>query len=248
MDNGESATRTVSNSISSRQARYWIATIPYDAWNPCWPIPGVNYMAGQAECGGTTGYRHWQLVVYCSSKCSLSGIKRILPESGHYEPTRSPAARRYVFKEETRIGGSKFEYGSIAVNRSDSRDWDLIKRCALGGSFNDIPSDVYVRLLISNVAIIHLSREYIMTTWHQLVSLGTVRSSLDQQEVVRLGGRSSSTPLPILRFRALNFGAATEVRRTLLSMNFEELSISPTYSDGWIGTLSLWRQRDLPVR
>lgn len=52
--------------------------------------------------------------------------------------------------------------------------------------------------------------------------------------------------LLILRIHELNSGTATEIKNMLLSMNFEALSTYPTCSDGLIGTLVLWRSRDLP--
>lgn len=48
----------------------------------------------------------------------------------------------------------------------------------------------------------------------------------------------------ILRIRNLSFGAATKVKKTLLSTNFEETSQSGIYSDGWIDILSSWKLRD----
>lgn len=50
----------------------------------------------------------------------------------------------------------------------------------------------------------------------------------------------------ILRIQGLSIGAAIKVKKTLSSMNFEEISILPTCSDGWIDILSSWRQKEDP--
>lgn len=51
--------------------------------------------------------------------------------------------------------------------------------------------------------------------------------------------------LLILKIREPNFGMVTEINNMLLSMNFEAVSTSPIYSGGSIGTLCLWRSKDL---
>lgn len=97
-----SSTRTVpTNNI--RQARYWIATIPEDAWKPCLPN-GAQHAKGQLECG-ESGYRHWQFVFSFSSKKTLSQVRDLFGlRIGHFEPTRSKHADAYVWKDSTRIG------------------------------------------------------------------------------------------------------------------------------------------------
>jgi len=46
-----------------------------------------------------------------------------------------------------------------------------------------------------------------------------------------------------LKIREPNGGADTVVRKTLLSMNLEEVLISPICSDGLTGIRSLWKQK-----
>lgn len=91
-----------------RQARYWIATLPRDAWEPCLPRGSV-WCVGQPEIG-QSGYKHWQFLVSFPKKVSIATLKGCLPSNGHYEPTRSSAAENYVQKEETR-DGQPFEFG-----------------------------------------------------------------------------------------------------------------------------------------
>jgi len=52
--------------------------------------------------------------------------------------------------------------------------------------------------------------------------------------------------LLILKIPVQNSGMDIEIKSMLSSTNFEEVSISPTYSAGSIGTLCLWRSKDLP--
>lgn len=88
--------------IQFMQARYWLLTIPHADFLPFLP-PTVEYIAGQLERGGATGYLHWQLVVSFSRKVRLGGVKSVFGQSCHAEPTRSNAARAYVHKDESAI-------------------------------------------------------------------------------------------------------------------------------------------------
>lgn len=95
---------TTANPIHSKQARYWIATIPSKDWSidQC-PDTSAQYIRGQLE-RGESGYEHWQLVAYYTKKITLAKIKKYWPRTTHFEPTRSAAAEQYVWKEESRIG------------------------------------------------------------------------------------------------------------------------------------------------
>jgi len=126
-----------------RQARYWIATVPRDDWTPCLP-ESAAWITGQLERGDSTGYEHWQFVVSYSSKKSLNFLRRSISARGHFEPTRSSAAVEYVNKEDTRIG-DPFEFGSRAISRNSKTDWDRVRLLASSGSFEEIPSDIFIR-------------------------------------------------------------------------------------------------------
>lgn len=125
-----------------RQARYWIATIPRADWSPHLP-EGVQWISGQPELG-QSGYAHWQFVFSTRQKISLRRAREIFVGTGHYEPTRSDAARAYVNKEATR-DGEPFEFGSRTVSRNSGADWDAILESAKAGSLDTIPADVFVR-------------------------------------------------------------------------------------------------------
>lgn len=94
------------------QHRFWIATIARESFTRPDVLPaGVAYLGGQLERGETTGFEHWQLILALSTKGTLAKVRSILGESGHYEATRSAAARAYCFKESTRIG-EPFQLGT----------------------------------------------------------------------------------------------------------------------------------------
>lgn len=93
------------------QSRYFMLTIPFEDWSPPLELPdGVDWMCGQAEQGGTTGYKHWQFLAYFKSKCTCTKAKKSFPDSAHLEPTRSSAAEAYVLKQDTKIDGRFFRF------------------------------------------------------------------------------------------------------------------------------------------
>ncbi|AYP28919.1 MAG: putative viral replication protein [Cressdnaviricota sp.] len=129
------------------QGLYWIGTIPISTgWVPptsAEQLPdGCCWIRGQRETG-EGGLDHFQVCIALSRKQRLSWVTARF--KGHWELTRSSAARDYVWKEETRVDGSQFEYGSLAIRRNVSTDWELVRANAVLGNFDDIPADVFVR-------------------------------------------------------------------------------------------------------
>lgn len=128
----------------STKALYWILTIPYHDFVP-WLPAGIQYIKGQLESGGESGYLHWQIFTVTNKQTRLKSIKRIFGESVHAEATKSNAAENYVWKEETRIAGTQFELGKRKHNRNSAKDWDDIRQKAIEGKLEEIPSDVFIR-------------------------------------------------------------------------------------------------------
>lgn len=139
-------------------ARYWLGTL-FD-WTPPDLLPeGVLYLRGQQEECPTTGRLHHQVIVgfprpqrrsYC--------VNHVGP--GHWESTRSDAADRYVWKEETSIRGTRFQLGEKAIRRNSATDWAKILDSAKTGNINgsllftlDIPADIQIRYYRSLLAI-----------------------------------------------------------------------------------------------
>lgn len=130
--------------------KFWILTIPYADWQPPTNISNCNasYIAGQREISDT-GYDHWQVVAYYTNKVRLGTVKADFTNTTHAEPTRSDAARDYVWKDETSVEGSRFELGTLPFRRNNRTDWAAVRRDAVSGNLNNIPDNVYVQNYIS---------------------------------------------------------------------------------------------------
>ena len=125
-----------------RQGVFWLLTIPFPSYQP-YPVPGTSWQKGQLEMG-ESGYLHWQLLVALSSKGSLAVIQRLYGNV-HAELSRSEAAEAYVWKEDTRIPGTQFQFGCKPINRNSPTDWDSIWNLAVAGLLLEIPSNIRVQ-------------------------------------------------------------------------------------------------------
>lgn len=128
------------------QARYWLLTIPKNAYQLPEQLPaGIVWLRGQQERGHDTGYEHWQLFATFNKKVRLATVKRTFGNACHAEPSRSAAAEEYVFKEDTAIPGTRFSLGEKPFNRNSRTDWALAKEKAKSGLIDDVPPDVYIK-------------------------------------------------------------------------------------------------------
>lgn len=128
------------------QARYWLLTIPENAYQLPTELPdNIAWLRGQLERGSTTNYTHWQIFASYKTKVRLATVKRTFGESAHAEPTRSSAAEQYVFKEDTSVAGTRFELGAKPFQRNSRTDWALAKENAKSGKIDDVPPDVYIK-------------------------------------------------------------------------------------------------------
>lgn len=128
--------------MALQQVTHWILTIPHYCFLP-WLPPDCVYIRGQLE-QGDGGFLHWQVYVVFKKKIRLRGVKSVFGEQTHAEPTRSAAAREYVWKENTRIDGTTFELGTLPIRRNSQCDWDSVWTAAISGSILDVPSNVRV--------------------------------------------------------------------------------------------------------
>jgi len=126
--------------MSRRQGIFWLLTIPENEYNPQ-DHPDCQWIKGQLE-EGESGYRHWQIIVALKRKSSLAGIKKIFGNQAHAELSRSEAANDYVNKEETRVQGTQFEYGSKPIRRNSKVDWESVWTAAKSGAIDTIPAHV----------------------------------------------------------------------------------------------------------
>lgn len=120
-----------------------MGTIPFADWTPCQP-DGVKWIRGQHE-RGAGGYEHWQILVAYASKNSLAGCKKLFGPTGHWELTRSESAGDYVWKQDTRVEGSQFEFGQKPFKRNSSKEWDQFWDDAVSGDILAIPADIRIR-------------------------------------------------------------------------------------------------------
>lgn len=105
----------------------------------------IHYMRGQQEMGTINNFLHWQIIVYFKKKITCPKCKSFFPSSTHVEPTRSKAAKNYVWKEETSIPNTKFELGEMSLQRNEPTDWARVRRSSIDGDFVTIPDDIFLR-------------------------------------------------------------------------------------------------------
>lgn len=107
-------------------------------------MPGTNWIRGQLE-EGESGYLHWQVLVAFSSKKTLRQVKLCFGEDSHWELSRSEAASAYVWKQDTRVAGTQFEFGSKPIRRNNPDDWESVWAAATRGDIMAIPASVRVQ-------------------------------------------------------------------------------------------------------
>lgn len=130
--------------MPSPQGRYFLLTIPFNEFTPYLP-PDLAYIKGQLEQGSTTGYQHWQVLASFHNKVTCAKVKQIFGSTTHVELSRSAAANDYVWKEDTRVDGTQFELGRLAMKRNCPQDWDKVVESVKAGRFDEVPSDILVR-------------------------------------------------------------------------------------------------------
>lgn len=125
--------------------RYYAVTIPARQciFSPAEFPDAFQYAKGQLEIGSNTGLLHWQIYVVTKKKCRASAVTKIFPFA-HVEPTRSKAYKDYVWKSETSIEDSQFEWGKDPAEKGKGHDWAAIFDAAKRGEFESIPPHVRV--------------------------------------------------------------------------------------------------------
>jgi len=127
-----------------RQGIFWILTISCNSY-PDEPslLPGLVWIKGQKELG-EGGFLHWQVIVAFGKKASQRTLQRMFP-GVHAELTKSDAASDYVWKEDTRVGESQFEYGVKPFQRNNRVEWESIWDAATKGDIMSIPANIRVQ-------------------------------------------------------------------------------------------------------
>lgn len=235
-----------SSSRQYDQGKYWLLTIPQEIFTP-YPVPGCSWIRGQLESGTQNGYLHWQIFVCTDRKRRKRWILDTFgrSEGVHAELTRSEAAESYVFKEDTRVPNTQFEFGAKPMQRNSQRDWERIWELAKTGQYDKIDPDVRVphyRYSPNNVGLCEASMRTIVNQleWSELATFFGVELVVESRGGL---GRKREWEL-ILSVPNLNSGWATTAKSTLLSMNLEVVSRLAICSDGLIDIQYTWKLRD----
>lgn len=118
-------------------------TLPHATFTP-FPHPECTWLRGQLESGAESGYLHWQVLVAFRSKKSLPQVSLLFPRC-HAELSRSEAAADYVWKEETRVPNTQFEFGAKPIQRNSKIDWETVWECATKGDIMAVPPTIRVQ-------------------------------------------------------------------------------------------------------
>lgn len=125
-----------------RQGIFWLLTIPHHEYTP-YPNSDCSWIRGQLE-RGERGFLHWQILVAFSSKKSLPAVRRHFGPF-HAELSRSSAAAEYVWKEDTRVEGTQFEFGVKPIQRNSAIEWEAVWEAAKAGHLLEIPAQIRVQ-------------------------------------------------------------------------------------------------------
>lgn len=123
-----------------RQGIFWLVTMPYQTFTP-FPHPDCEWIKGQLELP-EAGYLHWQFILALKRKGSLCTLTDAFGPQGHYELSRSEYASEYVWKEQTRVPGTQFEFGQKPIQRNQPKDWEQIWKDAQEGNTMAIPASI----------------------------------------------------------------------------------------------------------
>lgn len=63
----------------------------------------------------------------------------------HFEVVKiNNGVEEYCMKEDTRLDGP-WEFGECPIKRNDKTDWDKVRKHAIAGKLDKIPSEIYVK-------------------------------------------------------------------------------------------------------
>lgn len=128
---------------SSKQGIFWLLTVPHRCFTPYLP-PGLAWIRGQLELAAS-GYLHWQICLAMSKRCRRREIKRVFGDEIFAELAKSQSAAEYVWKEETRVEGTQFEYGARPIRRNSAVDWEFVWAAAKSREYEAIPAHTRVQ-------------------------------------------------------------------------------------------------------
>lgn len=222
---------------SDKPSHWYIATVAKDSWNPPSELPdGISYIKGQLERGESTDYEHWQLVFHTNRKSRRPTAQRLLGITGSFcEPTRSAAARDYVWKDATSLG-SRFELGRPPHRANNKTDWDAVRAAAIAGDLTseNIPAQVSLKGQRRFSLLITLPSRASLQTMHELLSQIVLYDCISAPLAL---GRHTELSMNsdyqlTLKTQERNGGIITGVKTALSLMNFVEQSTFLGSSNG----------------
>jgi len=140
--------------MSRRQGIYWGPNtmafensldmkLFWDMWGSEGGTGQVKWMIGQQEIG-ESGYHHWQFFVLVASKKSLNQMKGV-HATVSWRLSDSVAAEAYVLKEDSRVDGTMFEFGTKPFKRNSKTDWQQVWDLVVSGKKDDIEPGIKIR-------------------------------------------------------------------------------------------------------
>nr|WAE43076.1 MAG: replication associated protein [Cressdnaviricota sp.] len=115
---------------------------PLTVWEDTTVTNAVSWIKGQNELS-ETGYNHWQVCLAFKGKKSLAFVNKLFP-GVHAELTRSEQAAEYVWKDDTAVPGTRFEFGAKPFRRNSKVEWESVWDSAQAGDLLAVPANVRV--------------------------------------------------------------------------------------------------------
>lgn len=238
-------------------ARHWICTQSCELgadFETIFNAGGIAELRGQRE-RGDGGFEHYQFVVSLLKPQRRSWLLHRFGAGGHWEPTRSDAARAYCWKADTRIPESQFAYGAQLMRRSNATDWKgkylisnplrpkLLSRARRVGDWMQL--EMRPRTF---TFVVTTSYPELLVTFSNLWQLNALHLSFGEQPVLEKAvwpGNGPEQMVYNLTLKTLpqNGGVAIAVMNTLYWMNFEVRSESLIYYVGWTDTQLQWKPK-----
>lgn len=141
--------------MSNRGWRWWLCTwnnYPEENWFDILKASGAKYGRGQKE-KGESGTPHIQFVLFFPDPKSFAKAKSTLPPAVHITGKAGAAKKdicAYVWKQETAIPNSRFEWGeSQTITQKSQEKYDEALQLAKDGNVLEAEAEILVKHLMN---------------------------------------------------------------------------------------------------
>nr|WAE42514.1 MAG: replication associated protein [Cressdnaviricota sp.] len=146
--------------MSTGSSKNWCLTInnPTPADYLCFATDSSIFKYwGYAEETGSNGTLHLQGYVSLVKKSRLAAVRVLFPRA-HLEMMRGSFAQNEAYCSKQ---GDLIQFGEapVTAGQGEQNRWDLARRLAVDGNFEDIPSDIYLRYFSTLHKIYEKSQE-----------------------------------------------------------------------------------------